>query len=170
MAINLLEGEKIIVMRKRHWFALLAETAPLLLLALGALSAPAALPVFASDFFGQYESEIMLGAGLMIQLVVSVFFLLFVDYHLDFWIVTDQRLIFAELNGLFSQRVSSIDLVKIQDISVSISGILPTFLHFGDLEIQTAGASGPFVFKQISSPEEMKNKIMELKKQSQAAG
>ncbi|MEK7521165.1 MAG: hypothetical protein AAB560_03770, partial [Patescibacteria group bacterium] len=107
MAINLLAGEKIVVMRKRHWFALAAETAPLALLLLGTVAAPAAMPVFAPDIFGQYESEIMLGVGLMIQLVLSIFFLLFVDYHLDFWIVTDRRLIFAELNGLFSQRVSS---------------------------------------------------------------
>ena len=55
------------------------------------------------------------------------------------------------------------ELDKIQDISVKITGPLATFLKYGNLEIQTAGAIPKFYFNQFPEPEEIKKIIMDLK-------
>ena len=86
-------------------------------------------------------------------------------YLLDIWMVTDHRVIDSEQHGFFRRTVAELHLSKIQDISVEIRGIIPTFLDYGDLEIQTAGTSEKFFFKQIPHPNEVKDIIMEAHNQ-----
>lgn len=83
-------------------------------------------------------------------------------YLLDIWIVTDHRIIDSEQHGFFKRTVAELSLSKIQDISVEISGLIPTFLDYGNLEIQTAGTENKFMFKQIPHPNEVKDIIMNL--------
>ena len=40
--------------------------------------------------------------------------------------------------------------------------MIQTFLHFGDLQVQTAGTEEKFKFLQIPNPERAKDEIMKL--------
>jgi len=74
--------------------------------------------------------------------LITLFLLLFLfwmDYYLDMWIITDQRIITVEQKGLFRREISEIPLHRVQDITIEISGIIETFLKFGTIRIQTAG-------------------------------
>ena len=56
-------------------------------------------------------------------------------YFLNTVIVTNQRIIENKQEGFFEYRTNEMELTKIQDISIKISGSLATFLDFGDIEI-----------------------------------
>lgn len=83
------------------------------------------------------------------------------DYYLDVWILTDKRLIDVEQRGLFHRKVSSLDLRNIQDIKIETKGLIATFLKFGDIHVQTAGADREFVIREAYNPELVKRQLTE---------
>lgn len=95
-----------------------------------------------------------------------LFYNAFIDYYLDFWIVTNDRIINVEQH-LFSRVISELDLYKIQDITAEIKGFLPTLFNYGNVYIQTAGTKERFVFEEVPNPHQVANKIMELAKEDQ---
>ena len=103
---------------------------------------------------------------------VSIWFLLLWNlafysimlYFLNIVIVTNQRVIENKQNGFFDYRANEMELSKIQDISIKISGSLATFLDFGDIEIQSAGAKAKFYFDIIPHPEKIREIINEARK------
>jgi len=103
---------------------------------------------------------------------VSIWFLLLWNlafysimlYFLNIVIVTNQRVIENKQNGFFDYRANEMELSKIQDISIKISGSLATFLDFGDIEIQSAGAKAKFYFDAVPHPEKIREIINEARK------
>lgn len=93
-------------------------------------------------------------------------FISWIDYYLDIWIVTDQRIVNIEQIGLFRREVSELEHGKIQDVTSEVKGIIPTLFKFGDIYVQTAGEKERFVFKQIVDPVRVRNIIMQLRKQA----
>ncbi len=87
-------------------------------------------------------------------------FVVWTDYYLDMWLLTDKRLIGVEQKGLFSREVSSLRLDRIQDIKVEISGVLDTFLHIGTVHVQTAGSEKEFMIPMARDPEHIKEQIL----------
>ncbi|KKQ77632.1 MAG: hypothetical protein UT00_C0008G0004 [Parcubacteria group bacterium GW2011_GWA1_38_7] len=83
-------------------------------------------------------------------------------YTLDVWIVTNRRIIDSAQHGFFNRTISELHLTRIQDISVETRGFVQTILHFGDLQVQTAGTEEKFKFHQIPHPEKVKDEIMKL--------
>ena len=83
------------------------------------------------------------------------------------WIITNKRIINIEQKGLFSREISELELDKIQDVSADIIGIIPTFLGYGDIYIQTAGETEKFIFKNIPDPYGVKDLIMGLEKNNE---
>lgn len=83
-------------------------------------------------------------------------------YILDVWIVTNQRIIDSTQRGFFNRVVSELHVSRIQDVSVSTSGLIQTMFKFGDLQVQTAGTEEKFKFIQIPNPEDVKDEIAKL--------
>lgn len=92
------------------------------------------------------------------------FFILWVDYYFDVWIVTDKRLVNIEQKGLFSQENSELPLEKIQDVLPDVKGTFPTFFNYGQLEVQTAGGREKFIFRDIPDPYGVKALILNMRK------
>lgn len=72
-----------------------------------------------------------------------------------------------EQNGLFSREVSELELEKIQDVTTEVLGIIPTFLDYGHVYIQTAGEKERFIFASVPAPYRIKDTIMNLQKQEE---
>jgi uncharacterized membrane protein YdbT with pleckstrin-like domain len=81
-------------------------------------------------------------------------------YVLRVWIITNQRVVSSRQYGLFNRRIVELAIENIQDISVNIDGMFGTFLEFGDIEIQTAGAENKFFFRRIPEPLQVKELLM----------
>ena len=72
-------------------------------------------------------------------MVWVLFFIKWTDYYLDVFILTDRRVIYITQKGLFSRRIATSRLDRVQDVSAEVTGMMPTFLNYGDVHVQTAG-------------------------------
>jgi uncharacterized membrane protein YdbT with pleckstrin-like domain len=111
---------------------------------------------------GGYGPIIMLLYVLYLLFLWLALFYALTFYALDVWIVTNQRIIDTHQQNFFSRTVSDLSITRIQDITVTVDGLLETFLDFGNLTIQTAGTESHFHFRQIPQPAIVKDEIMKL--------
>ena len=108
---------------------------------------------------------ILLGGSIFFLLAWLFLFQAFLDYYLDTWIVTTKRILNIEQTGLFGRTVSELRLYRVQDVTATVNGIVPTFFNYGDVEIQTAGEHIHFQFEQVPGPNQIAKVILELSEQ-----
>ena len=161
--IELQTGEKIIRVYRPHWFVFFLAVAKILALMVIVLAAPFSFKKYLSELYFGNESFVFMGAVLALEMLWTLIFLTIADYYLDVWVVTNERVVFIELHGLFSRTVSSVNLGNIQDVSTEVKGILPMVLRYGNVIIQSAGTRGEFVFKHVPNPHEIKDAILEVR-------
>ena len=149
--------ETVMLLLHRHWFVLAIQIVVFVLIGL--------LPICLFFLPSSLATYSLLIAAVFYLFWWYGLFYAITMYLLDIWIVTDHRVIDSEQHGFFRRTVAELHLSKIQDISVEIHGIIPTFLDYGDLEVQTAGTSEKFFFKQIPHPNRVKDIIMEAHNQ-----
>ncbi|MBI4257101.1 PH domain-containing protein [Candidatus Uhrbacteria bacterium] len=156
--------EHVILFLRRHWFALLAIAAAFLLL----VGIPLVGGWYFLDTVERWIAHPIMGPLLIVLssiYVLSIWlfaFLEFTDYYLDTWIITNERIINIEQEGLFNRTASELDLAAVQDATAEIRGILQTLFTFGQVYVQTAGEKGRFHFKNIDNPENVKELITRL--------
>ncbi len=83
----------------------------------------------------------------------------FTKYALNFWVLTNKKLIESEHLLLFSRKLSTLELENVEDVTVKFDGPIETFLNFGSLTVQTAGAQREFLADDVSDPEGVKSKL-----------
>ncbi len=103
----------------------------------------------------------MLFAVWILFLWISLFIKL-TNYYLDSWIITNKRIVDIDQKSLFSRSTATLNMDKIQDVRVEVGGLLRTILGIGTLHIQTAGSETVFVIPDATSPEKVKNIIIDL--------
>lgn len=157
-------NEKIILLVRRHWFIIFIRLTFWTLLAF----LPLIPYILFQDFDATILNNIFMSAFITVFLGIYYLFIWlfilnnFVDYFLDVWIVTNERIINIEQRQLFSRVISEQELAKIQDVTAEIHGVIPTFLNYGEVYIQTAGEKARFIFKQVPKPLEIKRQITSL--------
>ncbi len=159
--INQKEYETVRILLRRHYLFLLA-----IFLMFGIL---ALIPIFGYALLTRFIT-IQPAVQNLIFFFISVYYLFWIygffyslaDYLLDVWLVTDHRIVDMKQNGLFNQDIAETRLSNVQDVSVSIKGVLATLFSFGNVVIQTAGAKQVFEFQQIPNPVRVKDTILRL--------
>ena len=81
-------------------------------------------------------------------------------YSLNTVVVTNKRVMENQQRGFFKYTLNELERDKIQDISIKIEGVFASFLDYGDIEIQTAGAQNKFYFKKLPQPQKIKEIII----------
>ena len=171
-AISLREGEEILTIVRRHWFSLAVEGAVnifiFVLVAAALVVADASLITAGGS--GE-ELQVLLPVGFFALGFIGLllwmhFFASWSDHWLDAWVVTTERVVDIEQHGFFKREVSSFPLSKVQDVTYTVSGIIPTWLHFGDVRIQTASISEDFIMKQIPFPDLVRDRLEDLLQES----
>jgi uncharacterized membrane protein YdbT with pleckstrin-like domain len=76
-------------------------------------------------------------------------------YHHDLWVITNQRIVDYTSKNPISHRLSTADLVNVQDMTVERNGILAALFRFGDVICQTAADQQEFVMSGIQHPEDI---------------
>jgi uncharacterized membrane protein YdbT with pleckstrin-like domain len=105
--------------------------------------------------------------------VVSLIFLFTILYvflswlirYLNVIILTGEHLVEIQQLGVFSRKISELDLDCIEDASSAQKGFIQTMFQFGDVLIQTAGELPNFNLVGIENPNGIQQKIMETKEQ-----
>jgi membrane protein YdbS with pleckstrin-like domain len=156
-------GEKVALFLRRFWFAPAAIAAMgFVLIAVPAavfLVYPAAADWFAQPILGPLLTLVCVVYVLGVWLICSIEF---VDYYLDTWIVTSERIINIEQLALFRRTASELHLANIQDITSEVKGPLHTFFNYGDVLIQTAAEQSRFNFHDVPDPEHVKDVVLKL--------
>lgn len=88
-------------------------------------------------------------------------FLTFTRYFLTVWIITNFRIVYIQQYGLFSRQVSSFLLLRVQDVTTEIHGIVATLIGFGKLHVDTAGHDEEFAMHGIAHPQLVRDIIMD---------
>ena len=155
------QGEKVILKVRRHKLGLIFESLFLVLFVV----LPPILFWAGGRAISIRGNDLSLFAGvyaLILLIAWMIFFVIWTRYYLDALIITDKRIIYVDQKGFFSREVATLNLDKIQDITITISGILATFLDFGTVKIQTAGESTEFIMRDVPEPSKIKSIIYEL--------
>jgi membrane protein YdbS with pleckstrin-like domain len=90
------------------------------------------------------------------------FYSQFIEFYLDIWIVTNDRIIDIEQEGLFARTISELDLYRIQDVTTEVNGVFPTFFHYGNVIIKTASSNSHVTFRHVSHPNEIRQALIQL--------
>ena len=160
MLFKLNPTEKILLEVRRHRFVFYQSVVRLVFLFSLTLLGSIFLLAFLAE--GNPLRDIAIIGLLFISLFLWEYaFIVWLDYHLDVWVVTTERIVDIEVPGLFKINVSEFKLSNVQDVSVDVHGIVPTFFNFGNVHIQTAGALRQFVFEQVPHPHEIRKKILD---------
>ena len=166
-------NEKIVLLLRRHWHAIVRYFLVFIL--------EAVLPIIVfivflnfTEYVWEKDSPIVvmifLGASVYYLFIWLFFFHNWIDYYLDVWVVTDQRIINIEQKGLFSRTISELNIERIQDVTSEVEGKLATLLKFGDVHIQTAAEEKRFIFSEIPEPRDVARKITELHREAERKG
>ncbi|KKT79740.1 MAG: hypothetical protein UW75_C0009G0005 [Parcubacteria group bacterium GW2011_GWF2_44_8] len=139
-------NENVISTVRKHWFVITSE----LIVALMFSFLPIVVLLFLNSLpeyiplnvdLSAYSSLIVFASAVWVLLTLLSAFMIWTHYYLDLWVITDHRIIVIDQIHFFNRKVSSFRLERLQDIKVSINGIVPTFLNYGTLRAQTASAA-----------------------------
>jgi Bacterial PH domain len=156
--LELEADEQILKTVRKHWFVITLQMLGIVLMGLMPVIACIAflsLPfsVTLTTLFTQQISIIMYMLSLWLLLTVMAGAATWTSYFLDLWIITDRRIIVIDQFGFFNRKVSNFRLERMQDIKVSVVGIIPTLLNFGTLKAETAGSrESNFVSPALPDP------------------
>ena len=170
---KLRQGEKIEQEIRRHWFVMVPHVFGFLV----ALVVPVVVLVVAvwlSRSVGDRPLEV---SGDLLWLVILLYlfwvlisviylFVAWTTYYLDVWYLTNQRLIDVDQKWLFSRNTKSLRYERIQDVTVEVHGFLATMLKFGEVHVQTAGATRRVDIEQVRKPYELRRLILDYHDQA----
>ena len=104
----------------------------------------------------------ILGASLYYIGLLTFFFIEFVLYYLDVWVVTNDRIIDVDQISLFSRTISELDLASIQDVTTDIKGFFPTLFNYGEVIVKTASDNPNIIFHQVPHPNKVRAELVDL--------
>ncbi len=162
-------GEQIVRMVRTHPFVLALRLLPFALLLLlpqvvtaflsfASTMNPEMVAVFKS--FSVPSGTIRFFSGIWYLGLWTGAFTVLTRYFLTVWVITNIRIVDIKQHGFFNREVSSFLLVRVQDITTEVSGILGTLIGFGRLSVETAGNDERFTMGSISHPEQVRDIIM----------
>lgn len=100
--------------------------------------------------------------GSVYCLLIAVFFYsYFIDFYLDLFIVTNDRIIDVEQRGLFARTVTEADLYHVQDVTSEVPGLWGSIFKYGTLTVQTA-AVGKLELRDVPHPHRLRQAILDL--------
>jgi uncharacterized membrane protein YdbT with pleckstrin-like domain len=109
-----------------------------------------------------YKTLFILGASIFFLFCWLFLFQALIDHLLDVWLITTHRIVDITQHGLFGRTTAELTLDRVQDVTSEVKGIVPTFLDYGTVYIQTAGEHQRFIFEHIPHPVHVAKRILEL--------
>jgi membrane protein YdbS with pleckstrin-like domain len=97
-------------------------------------------------------------------LITSAFILEeFLKWFFHVNLVTDERIIEVDFVNLVYREITDANIDQIQDVTVEVGGALRTFLHYGNVIIQTAAQVPKIEFEVVPNPDAVAKLLRELR-------
>jgi hypothetical protein len=158
-----MEDEQVYLVVREHWVALLLKIIIwaffAVLLVLFNRFAEANLPALFQGVWGQITQVFTM---IYDMLLILSLFLIFVIYYLNEQIITSIRVVDVTQEGLFSHVISELHIDKIEDATSESNGILGTIFNYGNVFVQTAGATDRFEFRNVPDPAGIEKLVLDL--------
>lgn len=160
------KDKDIVVFARRHWAAFLGQFLLCFILLV--------LPIIILIIIYAFGFETKIFQGLVLNFLVLVFsiyyliaitfsFIAWISFYYDIYIVTKGEIIEITQEGFFGRKISQLSLLRVQDVTSTVKGILQTIFSFGDVLVETASeAQENFLLKSIANPQEISAKIMAI--------
>lgn len=97
-----------------------------------------------------------------VLVTLTFFYTQFVNFFLDFWVVTNDRIIDVEQKTLFARTISELGLVNIQDVTTEVHGFFATMFDYGDVIIKTASDNPNIIFQNVSRPNKIRADLIDF--------
>lgn len=152
------QGENVINTYYHHKFYLFVQVFPIVIFACVIVALAAVLLWFVPEILAPV---VFLGGVVLLHIFWIALFVILIDFSLDFWVLTDARVIAVEQKGLFSQSVGEFELSKIQDVMVEVNGMIATMLNYGTVRVSTAGEHQDFEIRYVYNPNAMRDAILQ---------
>jgi len=152
---SLHKDEEIILERRQHWLPIAAEGVFLLLVGIAPLLSLLildAMPPLLRTLIQTYTIPVIFFALAWLEVMWLIFAVSWTNYYLDVIILTNKRVIDIEQIGLFARDIAELRYENIEDLRVEVIGLLPSLLHYGNINIQTAGEHREFIIRNIPDP------------------
>lgn len=146
------EDERIEFVVHRHWISLIYPLVKSLLL--GLIAPSLMLWLFANDIYLTLIGGFWLIAGLIWIVYI------FLDWHYDVFLATDQHLIEVEWQGFFKNKTNRIRYENVDNISCNATGIFASIFNFADLIIVTYAGEEKDL-RSASNAKEVQNLLMQ---------
>ena len=165
-SLHLEPDEHVILEVRKHWIVfaghafglLFSGLLPLIVLTVVQMIAPHVLTTF--KFPGNLGGLFLFFYSLWLLFLWISFFIAWTKYYLDVWYVTEKRIIAVNQIQIFDREISNLRFDKIQDVTINVNGLVPTFLHFGDVKVQTASEDEKdFLMDTVRNPDEVRRVI-----------
>jgi hypothetical protein len=165
-SLHLESDEHVILEVRKHWivfaghaFGLLAAALlPFIIFVAFEIFVPGLLNVFKLP--GNVAALFLFFYALWLLFLWISFFVAWTTYFLDVWYVTEKRIIAVDQKALFDREISNLRFDKIQDVTINVDGFMQTLLHFGDVQVQTAGVEqDDFLMQTVRNPDEVRRVI-----------
>jgi hypothetical protein len=140
---------------RRHWMYLWPRTIVLGLWGLVPVTVIALVLSWADAYDGVVAQIFWVVAAIWLLYWAARMFLNWYRYRHDIWVITNQRIVDSYKQNPFHHKLSTADLVNVQDMMVERRGILQTTMNYGDIVCQTAGTAGEFRLTGIPHPDEV---------------
>ncbi len=148
------EGETVIQVCRRHWLHLWPRIIGMVLAALVPVILLAVLLGMA-DLGSTVAKVFWIAAAVYLVYWVVRVLLTWYRYNNDIWVITNQRVIDSTKTTPLNLKISTTDLVNIQDMSIQRDGLFRTTFDFGDILCQTAAEIQEFRLPGIPHPREV---------------
>lgn len=165
--IKLETDEEVIRIIYKHWFIILSQTVISVLMALlplllwWLLTQPFITAELALDInLYAYGSEMLFLFFWWLLMIFLSLAHVYTNYYLDIWVVTNRRIIVIDQVSLFKRTIGSFRYERLQDISVEIDGVIPTFLDFGTIRATTASGNEAFHTDLLPHPRDIKSLVL----------
>lgn len=163
-------GEVVLHSVRQHPFVLFMRILPFIILAIAPMIVLSAFMKLAamggqdlSGLAAQLSPEspvvrFMLGMWWLFAWVGA--FGTFTRFYLTVWIITSSRIVDIKQYSFFNRQVSSFLLIRVQDVTTEIYGVVGTIVGYGRLHVETAGRDERFTMDGIAHPQYIRDVIM----------
>ncbi len=118
-------------------------------------------------FFAALVVAVWIRETLISSILAGVAFIIFLwltwrylDWRNDLFQVTNRYILDIDRLPLgFGESRKQAELGNVQNVNASRPGLFPTIFNFGNVEIETAGASPNIVFEKVSNPSQVQSDI-----------
>lgn len=141
------DGEEIILLLRRHWITNLGWILLTVIMAI----APVTLVTFPLLSF--LPARFQFVSILMWYLITIAFaFEKFLTWYFNVYIITDERIVDVDFYNLVYKEVSDAELEKVEDVTMTMGGVIQTIFNYGDVFVQTAAEKREFEFELVPNP------------------